>query len=169
MILQSYDNSNSKCTRNSSSSNNNACKNSSRLSYISSSSFNKVKLKVKLLSKHQQLQLPRLIRQVTIYYFSIAVSHILLDFDGNENYSAIDLFFNPFTATFVYHGVPKCYLFTAFINTAFDKFFLLKSDSHHRPKNVFIFFNDSPSKVMKNAFYFIFKVLFVLKVFKYMS
>ena len=93
----------------------------------------------------------------------------MLDFDGNENYSAIDLFFDPFTATFVYHGVPKCYLFTAFINTAFDKFFLLKSDSHHRPKNVFIFFNDSPSKVMKNAFYFIFKVLFVLKVFKYMS
>ena len=125
MILQSYDNNNNKCTRNSSS--NNACKNSSRLSYISSSNFNKVKLKVKLLSKHQQLQLPRLIRQVTIYYFSVAVPRVLFDLDGNENYSAIDLCFHLYSATFVYHWVPKCYLFTAFINTAFDKFFLLKS------------------------------------------
>ena len=30
-------------------------------------------------------------------------------------------------------------------------------------------FNDSPSKLMKNAFYFILKALFVLKIFKFLS
>ena len=45
----------------------------------------------------------------------------------------------------------------------------LKSYSH-LPKKVFlIFFNDSPSKMMKNAFYFILKALFVLKMFKFLS
>ena len=33
----------------------------------------------------------------------------------------------------------------------------------------FICFNDSPSKIMKNAFYFILKALFVLKIFKCLS
>ena len=32
-----------------------------------------------------------------------------------------------------------------------------------------ISFNDSPSKLMKNSFYFIIKVLFVLKIFKFLS
>ena len=32
-------------------------------------------------------------------------------------------------------------------------------------KKFFICFNNSPSKMMKNAFYFILKVLFVLKIF----
>ena len=45
---------------------------------------------------------------------------------------------------------------------------LLKSDSH-LPKKNFICFNDTPSKMMKNAFYFILKALFVLKIFKYLS
>ena len=36
-------------------------------------------------------------------------------------------------------------------------------------KNFFICFNNSPSKVMKNAFYFILKALFVLKIFKFLS
>ena len=36
-------------------------------------------------------------------------------------------------------------------------------------KNVFIFFIDSPSKMMKNAFYYILKALFVLKIFKFLS
>ena len=45
----------------------------------------------------------------------------------------------------------------------------LKSDSHI-PKNFFIIcFSDSPSKMMKNAFYFILKALFILKVFKFLS
>ena len=30
-------------------------------------------------------------------------------------------------------------------------------------------FKDSPSKMMKNAFYYILKALFVLKIFKFMS
>ena len=38
----------------------------------------------------------------------------------------------------------------------------LKSDSH-LPKKIFICFNDSPSKMIKNVFYFILKALFVLK------
>ena len=33
----------------------------------------------------------------------------------------------------------------------------------------FICFNESPSKVMKNAFYFILKALFVLKISKFLS
>ena len=32
-----------------------------------------------------------------------------------------------------------------------------------------ICFNNSPSKIMKNAFYFILKALFVLKIFKLLS
>ena len=45
----------------------------------------------------------------------------------------------------------------------------LKSDCH-LPKNIFSFcFNDSPSKMMRNAFYFFLKALFVLKIFKFLS
>ena len=36
-------------------------------------------------------------------------------------------------------------------------------------KIFFICFNGSPSKMMKNAFYFILKALFVLKMFKFLS
>ena len=45
---------------------------------------------------------------------------------------------------------------------------ILKLDSHH-PKKIFICFNESPLKMMKNAFYFILKVLFVLKILKFLS
>ena len=37
------------------------------------------------------------------------------------------------------------------------------------PSNFFICFNGSPSNMMKNAFYFILKALFVLKIFKLLS
>ena len=38
------------------------------------------------------------------------------------------------------------------------------------PKKVFIiYFNESPSKMMKNVFYFILKALCVLKIFKFLS
>ena len=36
-------------------------------------------------------------------------------------------------------------------------------------KNYFICFNDSPSKMMKNVFYFNLKALFILKIFKFLS
>ena len=36
-------------------------------------------------------------------------------------------------------------------------------------KNCFICFNESPLKMMKNAFYFILKALFILKIFKFLS
>ena len=41
----------------------------------------------------------------------------------------------------------------------------------HLPKNIFFFilFNDSPSKIRKNAFYFILKALLVLKIFTFLS
>ena len=45
-------------------------------------------------------------------------------------------------------------------------FIYLKSDPHLPKKFFKIFFNDSPSKMMKNSFYFILKALFVLKIFK---
>ena len=45
----------------------------------------------------------------------------------------------------------------------------LMSDPHLLKKNCFICFNKSPLKMMKNAFYFIFKALFVLKIFKFLS
>ena len=45
----------------------------------------------------------------------------------------------------------------------------LKSDSHLPTRNCFIFFIESPLKMMKNAFYFVLKALFVLKIFKFLS
>ena len=36
-------------------------------------------------------------------------------------------------------------------------------------KKIFICFNDSPSKIMKNAFYFILKALFVPRISKFLS
>ena len=45
--------------------------------------------------------------------------------------------------------------------------FTLETDSHLPKKIFFISFNDSPSRMMKNSFYFILKVLFVLKIFKF--
>ena len=44
----------------------------------------------------------------------------------------------------------------------------LKSYSH-LPNSFFICFNDSPSKLMKNAFYFILTALFAFKIFKFLS
>ena len=45
----------------------------------------------------------------------------------------------------------------------------LKSDSHLLEKFCFICFIKSPLKMMKNAFCFILKALFVLKIFKFLS
>ena len=44
----------------------------------------------------------------------------------------------------------------------------LKLNSH-LPKTFFIYLNDNLSRMMKNAFYFILKSLFVLKIFKVLS
>ena len=44
----------------------------------------------------------------------------------------------------------------------------LKSDSH-LPKKFVICLIESPLKMMKNAFYFNLKALFVLKIFKFLS
>ena len=72
------------------------------------------------------------------------------------------LFFNK-VAGFFNRTPPKvCFRNRYFIN-------ILKSDSH-LPKKIFIIcFNDNPSKIMKNAFYFILKAAFVLKIFKFLS
>ena len=44
-------------------------------------------------------------------------------------------------------------------------YLLLKSGSHLPKKIFFVCFNDSPSKMMKNVFYFMLKALFVIKIF----
>ena len=45
----------------------------------------------------------------------------------------------------------------------------LNPDSHLAKKTFFICFDDIPSKIMKNAFQFILKTFFVLKIFKLLS
>ena len=61
-----------------------------------------------------------------------------------------------------------------FLRPVLNKYFapkmlqILKSDSHLPKKNYSCFY-DSPLKMMKNAFYFILKALFVLKIFKFLS
>ena len=50
----------------------------------------------------------------------------------------------------------------------FHQFSPLKSDSY-LPKIYVICLIESPLKVIKNAFYFILKALFVLKIFKFLS
>ena len=59
-------------------------------------------------------------------------------------------------------------------NSSSSKFFLynlliLKSDSHLPKKFCVISLIESPLEAMKNAFYFILKALFVLKIFKFLS
>ena len=46
---------------------------------------------------------------------------------------------------------------------------LLKSESHILKKISVTCFHENPLKIMKNAFYFMLKALFVLKVFKFLS
>ena len=45
----------------------------------------------------------------------------------------------------------------------------LKSDSHLPKEFCFISFNESPLKMMENAFHFILIALLVLKIFKFLS
>ena len=55
-------------------------------------------------------------------------------------------------------------------NLEIQKGLSLQSKSgSHLPGFLFIFFNDCPSKMMKNGFYFILKALFILKIFKFLS
>ena len=69
--------------------------------------------------------------------------------------------------------VFSCEFFEIFKNTtgqlllySADKS-VLKSDSH-LPKNCLICFNESPLKMIRSAFYFILKDLFILKIFKFL-
>ena len=52
-----------------------------------------------------------------------------------------------------------------------EELILFLKVGHSPSKNFFWFTSmiDSPSKMMKNAFYFILKALFVLKIFKFLS
>ena len=54
-------------------------------------------------------------------------------------------------------------------NMNFLKSLELKPDSQLPKKFCVICFIESPLKMMKNAFYFILKALFVLKIFRFMS
>ena len=57
-----------------------------------------------------------------------------------------------------------CYYYWSFLWCNYWK--SLKSGSH-LPKNYFICFNESPLKVIENAFYFTLKTLLVLKIFRF--
>ena len=48
-------------------------------------------------------------------------------------------------------------------------FWPLESNSHLPDKIIHICFKESPLKMMKNAFYFISKALFILKIFNFLS
>ena len=48
--------------------------------------------------------------------------------------------------------------------------FIIPHPTPHIPQTfLFICFNENPLKIMKNAFYFILKALFVLKIFEFLS
>ena len=69
-----------------------------------------------------------------------------------------------------------CYskIFCSILNLAstififFHQMIVLKVGLSFSKKTILICFNDSPSKMMKNAFYFMLKALFVLKIFKFL-
>ena len=54
-------------------------------------------------------------------------------------------------------------------SSASNSFCSLKLDFYLPKKSYFILFKESPSKIMKNTFYFILKALFVLKVLNFLS
>ena len=56
-----------------------------------------------------------------------------------------------------------------FLNKALVKKCCLKSGSYLPKKICFVYFNEMPLKMMKNAFYFISKSRFVLKISKFLS
>ena len=60
-------------------------------------------------------------------------------------------------------------VFTAVFRFTNVQHHLIKLKVRLSPSQIsfFICFNDSPSKMMKNAFHFILKALFVLKIFKF--
>ena len=64
------------------------------------------------------------------------------------------------------HYFLRCHIFYANRSTPINA---LKSDSHPPKKLFFDCFNDSPSKMLKHAFYFISKALFVFKIFNFFS
>ena len=77
----------------------------------------------------------------------------------------------------IFHTFSQCFycwLWTCSVQHGYNDFHrlkpktVLKSDSHI-PKKKIICFDDSPSKMLKNVFYFILKVLFVLRIFKFLS
>ena len=59
--------------------------------------------------------------------------------------------------------------FNNFLTNFIFLFGSLKSNSHLSKKICFVYFNESPLEMMKNAFYFISKALFDLKIFKFLS
>ena len=68
---------------------------------------------------------------------------------------------------YIYLYISYILYIQEFINIHFVE--VLKSDSHLPNKIIFICFNESPLKMIKNAFYLIIKALFVLKIFKCLS
>ena len=57
----------------------------------------------------------------------------------------------------------------ALYHTLFYLHFIFQSRTLTSKKNCVVCFIESPLKMMKNAFYFILKALFVFKIFKFLS
>ena len=62
-----------------------------------------------------------------------------------------------------------CKSFIVTLKLIFSSFQNIKVRLSSFKKFFIIYFNDGPSKMLKNAFYFILKALFVLKIFKFLS
>ena len=86
--------------------------------------------------------------------------------EKNEN-ETISLLMNIIFQYYLLESI--CFLFPAvfFLHTIFPDFF--KVGLSPSKKICFVFFDESPLKMMKNAFYLILKALFVLKIFKFLS
>ena len=119
------------------------------ISWAKKLSFNHI-LKECLISK--DLQIIR--KKAETVLISVHSSNIAENFNAFETWSSES---------------TRCYNHLKKQASHFTSLVALKSESYLPKKFFFICFNESPLKIMKNAFYFILKALFVLKIFKFLS
>ena len=79
------------------------------------------------------------------------------------------LVLKPFWSFFCFSRTTFLTMILGIFNKSFEQTLSSKSDSHLPKKICFMYFIESPLKMMKNAFYFILKALFFLKIFKLLS
>ena len=96
----------------------------------------------------------RLIFAIVIRYYRLRL-HLFIDYH--------------FTFTFTYQKALLNTLVLLIFKIVRSLQCILKVGLSPSKKNCVICFTESPLKMMKNAFYFILKALFVLKIFKFLS